>query len=193
MVHPLLTIYNLALGLVTGIALCYLLYLQVFVFEYRRSINVLVGGLLLFMVGSPVAEMFLPGYVHVVHGSAALLTAVGLYGSVYKDLEREQWVDLLLRNPKRLRRRGDWMTPMDMDVLDLMNDCGLVLSPAIIAHNLEYSREAVNRRLGELAERGFVERVDHGKYRITALGSQFLDLAPSGEIDTRNEGEPIDG
>ena len=193
MVHPILDVYDLGVGLLTGIGLCYLLYLHLFVFEYRQSINVLVGGLLLFVVGSPIAELFFPTYVHFVHATAALLAAIGLYGSVYTDLERQQWVDLLLRDPTRIRRRGDWMTPMDMEILDTMDDSGLVLTPTIIAYNHGYSREAVNRRLSELEERGFVERVDHGKYRLTTLGSQFLDLAPDMDIDAVNEGEPIDG
>ena len=183
MVHQFLNIYDLVLGVATGMGLLYLLYLHVFVFEYRFSFNVLVFGLLLFVVGGPIVNVYDPTYVHFVHGFAALFSAIGLYGSVYADLNRERWMDLLLQNPKSLRRQGAWMTPMDIEVLELMNDASLVLSPAIIATNLGYSREAVNRRLTQLCEHGYVDRVDRGKYEITSLGEQYQNLEmPGGNV-----------
>lgn len=178
MVHILLHTYHISLGLIAGVGLVYLLYLHVFVFGYRHSFNVLVAGLLLFVVGGPIMDFVQPTFTHFIHGFGALLAAIGLYGSVYKDLKRQKWVDLLLQNPRRVRRHGKWMTPMDMEILELLDDSSLVLSPTIIAINLDYSREAVNRRLTELDEHGHVDRVARGKYRITPLGDQYLNLAP---------------
>ena len=42
-----------------------------------------------------------------------------------------------------------------------------------------YERGYVNTRLGELVEKGFVERVERGWYRITDDGIAYLN----GEID----------
>jgi predicted transcriptional regulator len=75
----------------------------------------------------------------------------------------------------RMRQRADWMTHMDDLVLEILQSSGLVLSPSIIAFNLDASREAVNRRLKELTEYGLVERIERGKYRITRNGETYLD------------------
>ncbi|TYL36905.1 transcriptional regulator [Natronococcus pandeyae] len=73
------------------------------------------------------------------------------------------------------------MTPMDDHVLQTLKTSELVLTPSIIALNIDRSREAVSRRLTELSDRGFVERVDRGKYEITTVGEQYLD----GELPVR--------
>lgn len=73
-----------------------------------------------------------------------------------------------------MRRPADWMRPMDDRILEALQSCGLVLSPSIIAFNIEKSREAVTRRLAELTTHGLVERVERGKYRITDDGEQYL-------------------
>jgi predicted transcriptional regulator len=78
-----------------------------------------------------------------------------------------------------MRQRADWMTHMDDLVLEILRSSGLVLSPSIIAFNLDASREAVNRRLKELTEYGLVERIERGKYRITRNGETYLD----GDLD----------
>jgi hypothetical protein len=54
-----------------------------------------------------------------------------------------------------------------------------VLSPAVIALNIDKSRSEVNRRLSELVDIGLVERVKRGYYEITDAGEQYL----SGDLD----------
>lgn len=73
-----------------------------------------------------------------------------------------------------MRQPADWMQPMDERILEALQSCGLVLSPSIIAYNIDKTREAVGRRLSELSDYGLVERVEHGKYRITTKGEQYL-------------------
>jgi DNA-binding IclR family transcriptional regulator len=63
---------------------------------------------------------------------------------------------------------------MDDRVLELFHTSDLVLTPAIIAYNIDYSRGEVNRRLAELETHGFVEKVERGKYRLTEQGEQYL-------------------
>lgn len=77
-----------------------------------------------------------------------------------------------------MRQPADWMTPMDDRVLEVLN-AGLVLSPTIIAYNIDKSREAVGRRLSELSDAGLVNRIERGRYEITDRGREYL----AGEID----------
>lgn len=83
-----------------------------------------------------------------------------------------------------MRKPAEWMTPMDDRILEAL-DAGLILSPAIIAYNIGKSREAVGRRLIELADAELVERVDRGRYEITSRGQSYLqgELEPSRAVD----------
>lgn len=83
-----------------------------------------------------------------------------------------------------MRKRADWMTPMDDRILELLQSAGIVLSPSIIAFNLDVSREAVNRRLKELAAYGLVIYVERGKYEISEAGQKYLE----GELDAMELG-----
>lgn len=166
--------YNLAVGLATGGGLVYLLYEEYVRFGYRRFVDLLVAGLLVFTVGSPVAQILVPEYLHVAHGVAALLVILGLYDPVHNDLRREEWAELLLTEPREFRKPADWMVPMDDRILELFHSSDLVLTPAIIAYNIEHSREEVNRRLSTLEENDLIDRVERGKYHITKYGERYL-------------------
>lgn len=60
-------------GIVVALELLYFLSLEASVTAYRRFVLVTVGGLVLAVVGGPVAELFAPSLVHWVHWIAALL------------------------------------------------------------------------------------------------------------------------
>jgi len=64
----------------------------------------------------------------------------------------------------------DWFTDTDHLILHVMV-FGHILTPAIIAENIDRSRGAVSRRLQTLQAGGFVEKVDRGKYAITKKGT----------------------
>jgi predicted transcriptional regulator len=72
--------------------------------------------------------------------------------------------------------------PIDDRILEALATSGLVLSPSVIAFNIDKSRSEVNRRLSELVDHGFVDRVKRGYYEITETGEQYL----AGEIDPDN-------
>jgi predicted transcriptional regulator len=177
--------YNavMSLVIVTGIAL--LARGERFAAGYRRFLTVMVAGVLVFAT-DPVFDHFLPSVVHVVHGLAALLVVYSLYDPIHNDLRREEWAALLLRNPTDARRPAEWMTPLDDEILEVFHSSELILTPAIAAYNIDYSREAVSRRLGELEGHGFVERVERGRYRLTVRGEDYLQgyPGPSGENPT---------
>jgi len=64
--------------------------------------------------------------------------------------------------------------PIDERILEALDSSGMVLSPAVIAVNIDKSRGEVNRRLLVLVEHGFVTRVERGYYEISEAGEQFL-------------------
>ncbi|ODR80346.1 PhiH1 repressor [Haladaptatus sp. W1] len=79
-----------------------------------------------------------------------------------------------------MRQPGDWMQlPTDERILEVLESAGLILSPAVVAKNIDRSRHEVSRRLSVLVEYGFVERVERGYYVIAEPGEQYL----AGELD----------
>lgn len=70
----------------------------------------------------------------------------------------------------------EWTTEMDEDILKSLTS-GLVLTPAVIADNIDRSREAVSRRLNTLEAGGLVEKEDRGKYRL-AKGVAWALMTP---------------
>jgi len=78
------------------------------------------------------------------------------------------------------RHPGGWMQlPVDHRILEALAHSGMELTPTVIARNIDYTRRYVNTRLGELVEKGFVERAERGWYAITDDGIAYLN----GEID----------
>lgn len=74
-----------------------------------------------------------------------------------------------------------WTTEMDIEILNALLS-GLVLTPAVIADNIDRSRGAVSRRLNTLDAGGLVEREGRGKYRIAgAAAFQLLEPVAPGE------------
>ena len=59
-----------------------------------------------------------------------------------------------------MRQPADWMVPMDDEILELFHSAHLVLTPSIIAYNIDHSREEVNRRLSALEDKDLIERVE---------------------------------
>lgn len=71
------------------------------------------------------------------------------------------------------------MTELDDRILEMLDSSGLVLSPSIIAYNLDRSREGVAKRISKLERYGLIDRETRGKYRITAEGTAYLE----GDLD----------
>lgn len=73
-----------------------------------------------------------------------------------------------------MRPRVSWMNQTDDYILEILDESDLILSPSIIAVNLDYTRNWVSKRLAKLREAGLIERVDEGHYRITKKGREYL-------------------
>ena len=78
-----------------------------------------------------------------------------------------------------MRPRVDWMNQTDDRILELLDESDLILTPAVMARNLDYTRNWVSRRVGKLESAGLVEPIDSGYYRISDLGRAYL----AGDLD----------
>ncbi len=111
--------YNLVIGVIVILELCYFIYSEYVVSEYRRFVMITVGGLALVTTGGPIAELIAPSLIHVVHGVAGLLVAFGLYDPVRNDIRTVEWSQVLLNDPIQIRHPAEWMTPMDDEILGM--------------------------------------------------------------------------
>jgi len=64
--------------------------------------------------------------------------------------------------------------PIDDRILECLSSSGLILSPSVLAINIDKSRDEVNRRLTTLTDKGYVVRVKRGYYQIADSGEQYL-------------------
>lgn len=133
-----------------------------------------VLGILTYSVGGPISEIYFPAILHWVHGFAALSVIGGLYVPVHDNLQTRPWGERILRDVKEHRESAEWMMPIDGAILEILSSSGLILTPAVVAFNIDYSRDEVNRRLRKLEEEGLVEREERGKYQLTDRGERYL-------------------
>ena len=63
----------------------------------------------------------------------------------------------------------------DDAILEVPATTGLILTPSVIAYNIDYCRDEVNRRLAGLEREGLVERVEQCKYRLISRGEHYLE------------------
>jgi len=81
---------------------------------------------------------------------------------------------------EKVRQPASWMQlPIDDRILESLDTSDMILSPSVIAINIDKSRDEVNRRLSTLVEYELVTRVQRGYYQITDRGQQYL----KGDID----------
>jgi len=67
----------------------------------------------------------------------------------------------------------DWLTEMDQEIINVLGT-NLILSPSIIAENIDRSRRGVSNRLNALQAGGLVEKIERGKYELTEEGYQYM-------------------
>jgi len=85
---------------------------------------------------------------------------------------------------------ASWMTPVDRDILERLQNEGnreLVLTPALIAANTDWSHQAIREHVSNLREHELIEYHNRkrGVYRLSDRGRKYL----SGEIEV-SELEP---
>jgi len=73
-----------------------------------------------------------------------------------------------------VRKRAEWMRPIDERILETMRDEGNMTPRALDDFGVT-SQGHANDRLSELAQYGLAERISRGLYRLTDDGRAFLD------------------
>jgi predicted transcriptional regulator len=66
------------------------------------------------------------------------------------------------------------MTQADDRILETLEESGLILTPQVLAVNIDYSRHYVSERLALLLDAELVEKRDGGLYQITDRGREYL-------------------
>lgn len=167
--------YDALVGVITAIGILYLFYMHRYVVEVHQFLYFLLAGFLVFSLGGPLVNLLVPEWAHAVHGLSATFVVFALYDPVHNDLRKDEWAGLVFQNPKWVRQTAEWMTPMDDDILEAFSSTDMILTPTVVAANLDYSRSEVNRHLTKLADHGYIEKMERGKYRITDVGSEYLE------------------
>jgi len=73
-----------------------------------------------------------------------------------------------------MRPRVPWMTSADNRILEFLDEKDIVATPQVIAANIDYTRQYVNKRIRILAQNELVEKNDEPLYQITERGRQYL-------------------
>lgn len=73
-----------------------------------------------------------------------------------------------------VRKRAEWMRPVDERIMETMRDEGN-LTPQAVENFGVCSRSHGSVRLSKLSKYGLVERIAQGLYRLTDDGRAFLD------------------
>lgn len=83
------------------------------------------------------------------------------------------------RKPEEMVERVPWMAPVDYEVMLFFENHDIEASPKVVSANIDYDRQYVSKRMGELAEAGLIETTSAGLYGLTDLGRDYL----AGKID----------
>ncbi len=75
--------------------------------------------------------------------------------------------------------RVPWMAPVDYEIMLFFDEHAILVSPRVLAANIEYDRQYVSKRCRTLTEAGLLEAVDTGLYQFTETGETYLD----GDLD----------
>lgn len=73
------------------------------------------------------------------------------------------------------------MAPVDYEIMLFFDEHPILVSPKVLAVNIEYDRQYVSRRCSALVDAGLLESVDTGLYALTEIGEAYLE----GNIDAK--------
>lgn len=84
----------------------------------------------------------------------------------------------------------EWITELDRDILAILGRTMMVLTPSVIAKNIDRSRSSVSRRLNTLEVGGLVEKEERGHYKISSEGHARMYQKYPAEVEDRgSDGE----
>ncbi|RZH67852.1 MarR family transcriptional regulator [Natrinema altunense] len=71
--------------------------------------------------------------------------------------------------------RVPWMAPVDYEIMLFFDEHAILVSPRVLAANIEYDRQYVSKRCRTLSEAGLLDIVDTGLYQLTETGTAYLE------------------
>ena len=74
-----------------------------------------------------------------------------------------------------MRKPISWMTRADDYILNFMEEHDIILSPVIIAINLDLTRQYVSQRCKKLSRADLIDEVENSKYQLNDRGRVYLD------------------
>jgi DNA-binding transcriptional ArsR family regulator len=73
----------------------------------------------------------------------------------------------------------DWITDLDREILALLGNSQIILTPSVIAKNIDRPRSSISRRINTLEAGGLVEKPERGHYQISAEGyARMIEKVP---------------
>ncbi|WP_207586343.1 MarR family transcriptional regulator [Halomontanus rarus] len=70
--------------------------------------------------------------------------------------------------------RVPWMTPADYEIMIFFDEYDIQVSPKVLAANIDYDRQYVSKRCGELTDVGLLKTDGNGLYQLTETGYAYL-------------------
>ena len=92
---------------------------------------------------------------------------------------------MLRENVREMVERISWFSPVDYEIFLFFENHDILVSPKVLAENIDYDRQYVYKRLRVLTGAGLLESSD-GIYELTDLGRKFL----AGELNEDDIPEP---
>jgi len=77
--------------------------------------------------------------------------------------------------PEEMVERVSWFSPVDYEILIFFEDHDILVSPKVIANNIDYDRQYVSKRCVELMDKGLLRKDETSLYELTDLGRDFLE------------------
>ncbi|MFH5800443.1 MarR family transcriptional regulator [Haladaptatus sp. CMAA 1911] len=75
--------------------------------------------------------------------------------------------------------RVRWMSPIDYEILLFFEEHDILVSPKVLALNIDYNRQYTSKRCRTLTEKGILSQKSNGVYELSEKGRQFL----AGDLD----------
>ncbi|OYR62754.1 phage repressor protein [Halorubrum sp. E3] len=75
--------------------------------------------------------------------------------------------------------RVSWFSPVDYEILEFFENHDIVVSPKVLAANIDYNRQYVSKRCQTLLRSGLLDQPKDGLYQLSKLGQDFL----AGNVD----------
>lgn len=78
--------------------------------------------------------------------------------------------------------RVDWFAPVDYEILQFYEQHDIQATAKVIAANIEYDRQYVNKRCNRLTDAGLLLKQEGGLFELSNSGRAFL----AGELDAED-------